>query len=90
MRLKPVVRGRRVLWVLGIIPLTLIIARRNVVRRTTLHADVVVDVGKVVLLDPALAPHANGEDQEQTCDGYSALFSRKSTKSTADSRKTHQ
>lgn len=71
-RIKPVVRRRRVLRVLGIVSLTLIIPRWNVVRRRTLHADVVVGVGKVVLLDLALTPRSNGKDQEQTCESYGA------------------
>lgn len=60
-----------VLGILGIIPLALIVPRRSIVWRVALHANIVGGVGKIVLPYSALAHHTNGEDQEQTRDGYS-------------------
>ena len=60
----------RILRILRIISLALIIARRSVVRRIALHADVVVGVGKIILPYSTLTHHTNGKDQEQTRNSY--------------------
>ena len=60
-RIKAVMRGRRVLWILRVVSLALIIARWSIVWRSALHAYVVIGVGKIILPYSALTDDANGE-----------------------------